>query len=649
MASDCRPSHVRVKIDVTGGVFAVRCGKRRPAFDVSAQHTNPIGMETFAPSRRAALAGIVASAALAAAPHRAFAAAQPAVALLERLAWQLLALQPAEATRLGVDTGRHADLRGRLDDRSQAGVDKTSAFLSESLLALKRVSRGGLDPATLTSLAVTESAFRTALDGMKLPYGVATIGNWRNTPYPVVQNVGAWLDVPQLLDGDQPVGNAADAEAYLARLSAMAVQLDGETARGRSARGQGLVPPAFLLDKTIAGVVATVRDAASADGPLIGPLARKSQAIPGPWIDRAVKVVQGAVIPALERQLAELRAQRGVATDAAGLGVRPHGAEWYAWGLRASTTTRRSPAEIHALGIAQLIDLHARMDVILKGFGLTQGSIAERATALQRRPEMVFANNDDGRRQIVAYMQGKIDAIRPRLADAFRRTTAGKLEIRRMPLAQEPGAPAAYGGPGSLDGSIPGRVWVNLGDPSIHNKVTIPDLVFHEGIPGHVWQGEYAQQLPLIRSILAFNAYSEGWALYAEQLADELGLYDGDPAGRLGYLMGLSWRAVRLVVDTGIHSMGWTRERALAEFIAATGLPLSNAASEIDRYCAWPGQACGYKLGQTEIVAQRDRAKAALGARFDLRDFNQAVVDGGNVPLDVLGENVTRYIRGARG
>jgi uncharacterized protein (DUF885 family) len=211
-------------------------------------------------------------------------------------------------------------------------------------------------------------------------------------------------------------------------------------------------------------------------------------------------------------------------------------------------------------------------------------------------------------------------------------------------LAEEPGAPAAYGGPGSIDGKVAGKIWVNLGDPSVHNRVTIPDLVYHEGIPGHVWQGEYAQKLPLIRSILAFNAYSEGWALYAEQLADELGMYEGDPAGRLGYLMGLSWRAARLVVDTGLHHYGWSREQALQEFIAATGLTRPNAESEVDRYCAWPGQACGYMLGQIEINAQRARAQAALGPRYDLRDFNAAVVEGGNVPLDVLGGNVGRYI-----
>ncbi|MDE2221163.1 MAG: DUF885 domain-containing protein, partial [Gammaproteobacteria bacterium] len=336
------------------------------------------------------------------------------------------------------------------------------------------------------------------------------------------------------------------------------------------------------------------------------------------------------------------------ATSAAGLGARPHGAEWYAWGLRASTTTRRTPAEIHATGVAQLAELQVRMDTILKSFGLTHGTVGARAAELQRRPELNFPANDAGRAQIVAYMKSKIDAIRPRLPQAFRRLVRGKLEIHRLPLAAEPGAPAAYGGPGSIDGKVPGKVWVNLGDPAIHNKVTIPDLMFHEGIPGHVWQGEYAQQLPLIRSMLAFNAYSEGWALYAEQLADELGLYDNDQAGRLGFLMGLSWRAVRLVVDTGIHAMGWTRARALEEFSAATGLPHSNAVSEVERYCAWPGQACGYKIGQTEILAQRSRARSALGAKFDLRDFDQAVVDGGNVPLDVLAANVSRYIEAAK-
>ncbi len=242
-------------------------------------------------------------------------------------------------------------------------------------------------------------------------------------------------------------------------------------------------------------------------------------------------------MPALERQLAELQAQRGVAIAAPGMNVRPHGPEWYAWGLRAGTTTRRSAADLHAMGKARLADLQAQMDTILRSQGLTQGSVAERAIAYQKRPGIGFPDGDEGRRQIVAYMQGRIDAIRracPTHSDGWRAAIgnpadAGGAGARR---------PCGLWRPGTIDGSVPGKVWVNLGDPSIHNRVTIPDLVYHEGIPGHVWQGEYAQKLPLIRSILAFNAYSEGWALYSEQLADELGMYRDDPAGRLGYLMG---------------------------------------------------------------------------------------------------------------
>ncbi|SUJ24320.1 Bacterial protein of uncharacterised function (DUF885) [Sphingomonas paucimobilis] len=207
----------------------------------------------------------------------------------------------------------------------------------------------------------------------------------------------------------------------------------------------------------------------------------RGQPYPATGAAQAARIVRTAIVPALERQLGELRAERAVATDAAGLGTRPHGPEWYAWGLRAGTTTRRSATELHAMGRARLTDLQAQMDAILRQAGLTQGSVAERTMAYQRRPGIGFPDGDEGRRQIVAYMQGRIDAIRPKLPQAFRRLARGHLEIRRMPLAQEPGAPAAYGGPGTIDGSVPGKVWVNLGDPSIHNRVTIPDLVIMRG------------------------------------------------------------------------------------------------------------------------------------------------------------------------
>lgn len=569
---------------------------------------------------------------------------------LDSIAWNLLNLKPERATGLGVDKGVHAALRARAEDRSPAGQEALARQLRTDLARVQAIDPGALDPATRTSVEVVRSAYSVALEGLALPYGDVAVGEWRNAPYVVIQNVGAYLDMPRLLGADQPLNTAADAEAYLARLSAFDDQLDGETTRVRSAAEADLVPPDFLLDKTITQLEATLAAArAPGGGELVQVLKRRTSAIPGEWERQAAAIVAGQTVPALERQLAQIKALRQRATSAPGMRERPHGSEYYAWALRASTTTRMTPYAIHELGLQQIAEIQARMEPLLGQLGYTKGTVPERAVALQKDPRYAFPANDAGRAEIIAAMEKRLAFIRQQLPRAFRRLPDTKVEIRRLPLAEEAGAPAAYGGAGAIDGSIPGRVWLNLGDTTIHNKANVSDLVFHEGLPGHVLQGNFALSMPLIRTMLAFNAYSEGWALYSEQLADELGAYQGDAAGQVGYLSGLAWRAVRLVVDTGIHSRGWSRERARQTFVEATGLPMATAESEVDRYCSWPGQACGYKVGHNEINRQRDRARAALGSRYDLRDFNQAVVEGGNVPLDVLAGNIERYIAGARG
>ncbi len=215
--------------------------------------------------------------------------------------------------------------------------------------------------------------------------------------------------------------------------------------------------------------------------------------------------------------------------------------------------------------------------------------------------------------------------------------------------SEEPGAPAAYGGAGSIDGRDPRTLLINLRTTDLHSRYSLADLTFHEAIPGHIWQGEYMHQMPLVRQMLAFNAYSEGWALYAEQLADELGAFENDPIGRLGYLQSIAFRACRLVVDTGLHAKRWTREQGVQFFVDVNGSNPLEVASEVDRYCSWPGQACGYKVGHSEINRQRDKARTALGSTFVDKGFNDTVVLGGNVPLDVLAKNVDQYIRTAKG
>jgi uncharacterized protein (DUF885 family) len=370
--------------------------------------------------------------------------------------------------------------------------------------------------------------------------------------------------------------------------------------------------------------------------------------IPGNWAERARAIAQKDVVPALERQIAELTLQRGMATNEPGMWARKNGDDYYRWALKASTTTTMTPEEVHQMGLQELRALQARMDPILRSLGYTSGSVGERMQALGRDPRYKFAPGDKGRAEIMAFIQERVRIIRSKLPQMFNTLVKGNLEVRRLPPEEEPGAPGAYGGAGSIDGTIPGKFWINLRTTDLHTKFDLPDLTHHEAIPGHVWQGEYANKLPLIRTLLSFGAYSEGWALYAQQLADEFGVYDEFPAGRLGYLQGIAFRACRLVVDTGLHAKRWSREQAVRFFVDEIGSKAEEVASEVDRYCSWPGQACGYKVGHSEINRQRERAKAALGRRFDIKGFDDAVVLGGNVPMDVLAKNVDDYVRSAK-
>jgi uncharacterized protein (DUF885 family) len=565
-------------------------------------------------------------------------------ALLDELAENLLRLSPEDATSLGIDTGARASLRSQLTDRSAAGQQRISSQLKSDLERANTLTRPELSQGTRTSIDVVRSAYTTALQGFALPYGDVDVGGWRNTPYVVIQNVGAYLDVPRFLDAEHRIENATDAEAYLARLQSCARALDGERDRVQAARAMGLVPPAFLVDKALQQMRLSATNARGG-GPLVESIERRTKDIPGNWAARARALAVQEIAPALERQIAELERQRAAATSDAGMWARPRGEEYYRWALKASTTTGMTADDIHERGRSELERLHGQMDAILRGMGYSQQSVGERMRALAKDAKYRFSEGDKGRAEITTFIQNRLDWIRAQMPRAFNTVVNPNMEVRRLPPEEEPGAPAAYGGAGSIDGSIPGRYWINLRTTDLHSKYSLADLTFHESIPGHIWQGEYTHGMPLIRQLLGFNAFSEGWALYAEQLADELGAFESDPVGRLGYLQSIAFRACRLVVDTGIHAKRWTREQAVKFFVDVNGSNPLEVASEVDRYCSWPGQACGYKVGHSEINRQRELATTSLGARFDVRSFNDTVVLGGNVPLDVLARNVDEYIR----
>jgi uncharacterized protein (DUF885 family) len=598
-------------------------------------------------TRRQLLLGTAGTLAAATLPRQASAlfadADSRADALLTGTAEAFLKLYPENATTLGIDKDKRAQLKHQLADRSLQGQGKIAAHLRQSLAGLGRLDAAALSPVMRTNVEVVQASYANGLEGFGFGYGDVAVGSWRNTPYVVAQNVGAYLDVPRMLDTDHQVKTREDAEAYIDRLESYAEQLDGETERLKVAAAKGVIPPDFLLDKALKQLKAT-RSGNTAGWGVVTSIANRSAGMEGDFGNSAWMLANDKIAPALDRQIAELERQRKPATSDAGVWKFKDGDAYYAWALRAGTTTTMSPDEVHQMGLDQLRAIQAEMDTILKKEGYSQGSVGARMEALAKDPRFTFAEGDPGRAEILKFLNARITDIRGRMPQAFNTLVKGNVEVRRLPPEEEPGAPGAYGGPGSIDGTIPGKFWINLRSTSLHTRFSLPDLAYHEAIPGHVWQGEYTFKLPLIRSLLQFNAYSEGWALYAEQLAEELGVYADNPAEKLGYLQSLGFRACRLVVDTGLHAKRWTREQAIRWFVESNGSSEEEVSGEVDRYCSWPGQACGYKVGHSEINRLRDRAKASLGPRYDFKSFNDAVVLGGNVPMTVLGHVVDRHI-----
>ena len=567
--------------------------------------------------------------------------------LLSATAEQLLTSSPESATSLGIDKGERAHLRSMVEDRSLAGRQKVAEGLRARIAQLDALDRNALSPVMQTNIDVVRTAFQNGLDGFAFGYGDVAVGGWRNTPYVAIQNVGAYLDMPRFLDSEHKVESAADAASWLARFEGWAGQIDGETERLKIAYDKGVVAPDFLLDKCLKQIALT-RGTDAGKWELVENFTGK-KVVTGDQAVAAAKLAAGKIAPALDRQIAELKRHRAKATPDAGVWKFPDGEAYYAWALRAATTTTMTPDEVHKAGREELKALQSEMNGILKKLGYSKGTVGARMTALGKDDKFLYPDTDAGRQEILAYMTKTIQDMKAKMPQAFHTLVRGNVEVKRLPLAEEPGAPGAYGGAGSIDGTVPGRVWLNLRTTHLHTKYSLATLAYHEGIPGHAWQGEYTFKLPLVRSLLGFNAYSEGWALYAEQLGAELGAYDSDPVGRLGYLQSLAFRACRLVVDTGLHAKRWTRQQAIEWFATANGSSVEEVSGEVDRYCSWPGQACGYKLGHTAINRLRTKTQRALGPRYDFRAFNDALVLGGGVPMSVLESVIDRHIASRKG
>lgn len=603
--------------------------------------------------RRQLLASTAASAAALALPKIAFAdAANPAAAKLDGLMdtffQENLRESPEMATILGLDKGKNADLKGKLSDQSAAGIAAHKTLNESQLNRLKALDASaltGMDRVNYDTLVyVGDSRARVA----SFDFGGSAFGP---SPYAVSQLTGVYQQVPDFLDTKHRIENAADADAYISRLEAFAVQLDNNTERMKHDKGLGIQPPDFILDRALEQL--TALRVAPDTSLLVTSIARraKEKGLADSYAANAARIYFDKIAPALDRQIAEARILRASATHDAGVWKINDGDAYYAAALHFSTTTNMSAAEIHNMGIEQGKEISARIDGILKKQGMTQGTVGERVAALYKDPKQIFPNTDAGKSQAIAFCNGRLNAIKPKLPTVFNRIPPYTFEVRRVPVQTEAGAASAFSQQPSLDGSRPGIVYINLHDTAEWPRFTLSSVIFHEGLPGHQLEGGLAlsnKSLPLIRKTIGFSGYAEGWALYAEQLADEIGMYEDDPLSQIGYLKFQLFRANRCIADTGIHAMKWTREQAIAQFVDSEGEAPSFAAREVERYCVSPGQACSYKIGHTVWLNARERSKKALGAKYAIKDFHDAGLNCGRVPLDVLDSVIDRYIATAK-
>jgi uncharacterized protein (DUF885 family) len=589
--------------------------------------------------RRSLLVSASASAAALALPRLAQAQAGtvPLTPLLDQFFKERLRRRPEQATQLGLDKGLNADLKAKLSDQSAAGIAASKAETRSELARLKAVDRAKLSPADQVSYDTVLYSAESSAAVQAFDFGGAAFGP---APYAVSQLTGAYQEVPDFLDTKHRIETDEDCGAYVSRLEAFARQIDDNTARTQHDAALGVRAPDFILDLTLEQLGKT-RTAKAEDNILVTSLQKRAAAkgLPAGHVADAVKIYNEKIGPALDRQIAEMKRQRATAGHDAGAWRFKDGAAYYQAAMRQTTTTSYTPQEVHKIGLDQAAEISSRLDGLLKAQGMTQGTVGQRMAALYKDPAQLYANTDAGKAQAIAYCNSRLAQIRTLLPKAFSRLPPYQFEVRRVPPQTEAGAASAFSQGPALDGSRPGIVYFNLHDSAEWPKFCLATTIFHEGLPGHQLEGGLALSNPnlsLLRKTTGNSAYGEGWALYAEQLADELGAYDDDPLGRLGYLKFQLFRANRCVVDTGIHAMRWSREQAIARFVEQEGEAPGFAAREVERYCVSLSQACSYKLGHTEIVGIRAKAQAALGPKFQIKDFHDMVLGNGRVPMDVL-------------
>jgi uncharacterized protein (DUF885 family) len=561
----------------------------------------------------------------------------------ERAFLQFMLEDPEAVSSLGVfEQLGYRGFDGKLTDVSPEHEEKLARMAREDLATLHQYNRMSLSPSNQLSYDVLEWFLQDLVEGQR----------WLFHDYPVNQLFGVQSATPDFMVQIHPIGDRRDVRNYISRLNAFERKFAGLLAGLQLRESKGIVPPQFVIERVLGEMRAFIGMPAR-ENILYTNLRTKMARLSGltaseraQLLSEAQSAIDGRVYPAYRRLIGFFERLQPRVTEDYGLWKLPDGDRYYDHLIRSHTTTPLDAEQVHDIGLAEVARIGKELDAVLKSQGFPQGTIAERMTSLNGNLRPQYSNDDAGRGACLADYQRHINEIVRGLDQDFLSPPRLDIKVERVPQFKEKTAPAAYADTGSLDGSRPGVFYVNLRDMRDVWKYQMRTLSFHEAVPGHQLQGVIAQRLtgvPTFRKILPFSAYDEGWAVYAERLGWEMG-YENDPLDNLGRLQAEMFRAVRLVVDTGIHRKHWTRQQAIEYMQEQTGMSTNEVVSEVERYFVIPGQALAYKIGMLRILELRARAQAKLGSAFDIRQFHAVVLGSGSVPMGILEKQVDAWI-----
>lgn len=570
---------------------------------------------------------------------------------LEEVAWDQIKDSPETISLLGLseeDVGIKTS--HLLDERSPAAEEETRRKFLEAAEKLESYDFDSLSEEEQLYYSIAKIANDRGKELLKYRSPFST-----NFPiyYRLSQLAGPHLLLPQLFLAAHQMKTKQDADDFVARMNAVNKNMNDFLASWKEDVEAGYLAPTFALEKTI-GIVSFFLSEDPKTNPLYGILVSRLEEIEGLSDDekaeilaRGEEAITNSVLPGYKAVKAAIEEVIDQSSPEAGIWARPDGEEYYRIAVKIFGDTDLSPGEIHNIGLAEVERISSEIDAIFDSQGMTEGTVGERLGALAADPEMVFPDNDEGRAQLLAFLEESLGEISSIVPEVFSKVPEAKVEIQRVPQYAEASSPGGYYTPPPLDGSQPGVFWINLRTTTIAPRWNLKTLLYHEAIPGHHFEIARAitsKTEPFFRKTFINSAYSEGWALYSERVAKELGVYENDPFGDIGRLQAELWRAVRLVVDTGLHHERWTREEAIDYMQANLGLPRSFMVSEVERYAVWPGQALAYKMGMLKILELRERAREALGDNFDIKAFHELILGKGSMPLSIIEQRVDNWI-----